>query len=253
MMENQNSADAVHTVGPSPERTCLLPRDIAFNIPAAYNPAWLGGDEVRSALLDAFSLLLPDGERFFIRAVNDHLKLIDEPQLRADIRAFSAQEAYHTREHELYNRILLCSGLSPESAYARVRDVLGLAKAKMTRLSVTVAIEHLTACFGELVFRHAYLEHAVSPYRDLWTWHALEELEHKAVAFDVFRRASADFFPGKAYFLRCTTLCLEIPGRFRWGKGQDLTRLGFPRAHHTLLRVHEALNSLLNILSIRAW
>lgn len=207
-MEDPKSAHAGLEAGVCPDRASFSPRDIAFNVSAAYDPAWLGGDPARSALFDAFSLLLPDGERFFIRAVNEHLKLINEPCLRAEIRAFCAQEAYHTREHELYNQALQRSGVALDSAYARVREMLGLAKARITRLSVTVAIEHLTACFGELALRPGFLDQAVPCYRDLWTWHALEEVEHKAVAFDVFRRASSGFFPGKAYLLRCVCLLL---------------------------------------------
>lgn len=208
MMEEPKCAHTRQEAGAGLERSSFPPRDIAFNISEAYDPVWLGGDPARTALFDAFSLLLPDGERFFIRAVNEHLKLINEPRLRADIRAFCAQEAYHTREHELYNQALQRSGVVLDSVYARVREMLGMAKSRITRLSVTVAIEHLTACFGELALRPGFLDRAVPNYRDLWTWHALEELEHKAVAFDVFRRASEGFFPGKAYLLRCVCLLL---------------------------------------------
>lgn len=184
-------------------------RNISFEIGDAPAPRWCDDDEARSAFFDAFSLLLPPGERFFIRSVHAYVDAIEDPDLLAEVKAFSAQEAFHTREHEAYNRALELEGLALEPIYARVDRLLDFVKGNLRRLAITVGLEHLTACFGHVTLKHPELLARSDPrYRDLWTWHSLEEIEHKAVAFDVFRHAAAHLPRWKAYLLRCGALVL---------------------------------------------
>lgn len=181
-------------------------RNIDFGIGAAPAPRWCD-NEVCTALFDAFSLFLPPGERFFIRAVNSCADKISDPTLKHDIKGFSAQEALHMRAHEAYNRALQQEGLALEDIYGRVDRLLGTVKGNIKRLAIAVGLEHLTACFGDLTLRHPeILENADPRYRELWTWHALEELEHKAVAFDVFRQVTSHLPGWKRYLLRCGAL-----------------------------------------------
>src|SRR6202011_5293168 len=58
------------------------------------------------------------------------------------------------------------------------------------RLAVTVALEHYTAIMAENVFRDGSLEQAHPTMRALLLWHAAEEIEHRAVAFDVLREVN---------------------------------------------------------------
>src|SRR4029079_15061731 len=61
----------------------------------------------------------------------------------------------------------------------------------ISNLALTAALEHFTATLAELLLtdedaRAMFGEPAA---RDLFVWHALEESEHKAGAFDVYRAA----------------------------------------------------------------
>ena len=61
----------------------------------------------------------------------------------------------------------------------------------LTCLAVTAALEHYTAALAEtlLTDERAQALLGTSEVRSMLLWHALEESEHKAVAFDVYRAA----------------------------------------------------------------
>lgn len=182
-------------------------RDIVFDLGESARPDWFEGDPRRSAFCDALSVFFPVGERFFIAAVRGYAKHIDDPVLKEEIRAFCVQEALHTREHEAYNDTLRRHGYDVDAMEARAAQALADVKSPLQRLVVTAAIEHLTATLAHLVLANPdVLARAPAPYRDLWTWHCLEEMEHKGVAFDVLQRATADLSPARRYGLRCAAL-----------------------------------------------
>lgn len=86
---------------------------------------------------------------------------------------------------------------------ARARRALGTIKPPLAQLAFTVAIEHLTATLSYLILKDPKLLEDASPaYQQLWTWHALEEMEHKGVAFDVYNMATKNLSPWKRYMLR---------------------------------------------------
>jgi hypothetical protein len=59
----------------------------------------------------------------------------------------------------------------------------------ITNLAATAALEHVTATLAELVLTSTQTQDSFGEdsVRNLFMWHALEESEHKAVAFDVYR------------------------------------------------------------------
>lgn len=181
----------------------IIPRDIRFGILANPTRHWLGGDFHQTALIDGLSIFLPEGERYFIRALKHYAGKLDNKQLAAEINGYAVQEAFHTREHEDYNRALAKLGYDVDRMEGPVRQVLRVDKDPVLRLAVTCAIEHLTATFSTVTLRHPeILEKAAPAYRRLWMWHALEELEHKAVALDVLQSATKKFPAWKRYLLR---------------------------------------------------
>ncbi len=203
-MSIEISADS--PAGAVPE---IIRRDIRFGVAEVSDPAWFGGDPLLTAFCDALSLFFPEGERFFIRSVRAYAERVTDPALRRDIDAFCAQEAYHTREHEAYNRAFCAGGLDLDALEAPIKALLGQPMTPKTRLTVTVAIEHLTASFACMVLGDpSMFADAPRPYRDLWTWHALEEMEHKGVAFDVLKQVAADMPPWKRYTARCAVLLI---------------------------------------------
>jgi hypothetical protein len=136
------------------------------------------------------SLTFPEGERFFMDAVKHYEKRITSPALRQEIVRFLGQEGLHSRAHELYNQWLRSTGLDTSAIEKRVEEGLGRVRQHRTpryQLAMTCALEHFTAMMAELVLENDDVRAAMDPeVRRLLVWHALEETEHKAVAFDTY-------------------------------------------------------------------
>lgn len=150
------------------------------------------GDLVLSHIAACLSAVFPDGEDFFVKSVRHFRDQVENPQLRREVAGFIGQEAMHGREHRLFNDRLHELGYPTKVIERWTRRGLGLrwrlAPAK-SNLAVTAALEHFTATLAELVLTkpevRALFGH--EEVRNLFVWHALEESEHKAVAFDVYR------------------------------------------------------------------
>jgi len=150
------------------------------------------GDLISSHVAAGLSAVFPDGEDFFVRSVRHFRGQVSDPDLKRQVAGFIGQEAMHGREHRAFNRRLDELGYPTKRVEwitkrgLAVRERLFSAKAN---LAATAALEHFTATLAELVLtseqtREQFGHAAV---RDLFVWHALEESEHKAVAFDVYK------------------------------------------------------------------
>jgi len=179
---------------PHPPGSSLQPRNIHFDLDRTAVRHWHGGDPGKTAFFDALSIMFPPGERFFIDSVKQFKDQISDPKLRQDVAGFIAQEHLHTREHVDYNRRLdrlgYRAGHLETKLSRRIKWAQSIFSAKR-QLAVTCALEHFTAILAnELLSDPAYLAQADPEFKRLWTWHALEETEHKAVAFDVLKSVS---------------------------------------------------------------
>ena len=179
----------------------ITPRDVHFDVDHARVTDWAGDDFVRTTFFNAMSIMFPAGERFFISSVAHYRPQVTDPKLLAEIKAFVTQEGLHTREHLAYNDAMQTIVDVPR-LYAGVASRIGFLKehfSPLTHLAITCALEHFTAIMShEALKRPEYLDEAVPSYRHLWAWHALEECEHKSVAFDVYRSVTK----GKSEWLR---------------------------------------------------
>ncbi|MET0386575.1 MAG: metal-dependent hydrolase [Polyangiales bacterium] len=158
---------------------------------------WMDDDVYLTALFNALSLVFPSGERYFmdsVRALRSHVR---EPKLLEDVRGFLGQEAMHSRKHADFNDWLSRFGINPAAVMARVDADIAQHKVRrspLQNLAVTCALEHLTTTMAEAwLTDDALRAQADARIRTLWTWHALEELEHKAVAYDVYLAAGGDY------------------------------------------------------------
>jgi predicted metal-dependent hydrolase len=150
------------------------------------------GDLVSSHLVTALSSVFPDGEDFFVRSVRHFRDQITDPVLKRQVAGFIGQESVHGREHRAFNAHLATLGYPTRFVERVTRAGLALRWRVLpakSNLALTAALEHFTATLAELVMtdeetRDAFGHEAV---RYLFLWHALEESEHKAVAFDVYR------------------------------------------------------------------
>jgi predicted metal-dependent hydrolase len=177
------------------------PREIsvrrpAFDFARVKSPHWFGGDPFQSHLLHALSLTFPDGERFFMDAVRHYVDRIDSPALRHEIARFLAQEAAHGKAHEAFNDWVRALGLDTEPIVEEVQENLRVARTHPPRaqLAATCALEHFTAILAELLFANDELRAQMDPEMlRLWQWHAVEETEHKAVAFDTYQAVGGTY------------------------------------------------------------
>lgn len=192
----------------TPEDLTVTPRDIHFPKESAKDRAWLGGDAVGTAVFNALSLTFPDGERLFMDAVRNYRPKLSGKLLK-DANAFIAQEAIHSREHVSLNAIMDRSHYPVEAIETELRTRLSFARSRgpMTMLAITIALEHFTAMMAELFLQeNRFLANAPEDITRLWQWHALEESEHKAVAFDVFTEVTKNWKPMARYGVRARAM-----------------------------------------------
>lgn len=151
---------------------------------------WFCGDRHLTRSADAMHLLFPAGERFFMRSVQHFGRQLEDPELKARVRGFVGQEAMHGREHREAFGLLERDGIEYQSFVDAFESTLMRREAvasPLMNLSVTCALEHLTATLGAQSFSDPFIQRAHPTMRDLMLWHAAEEVEHKSVAFDVYR------------------------------------------------------------------
>lgn len=175
----------------TPQNVEIVPRNRQFNIEEVLATNWHSNDAFKTAFFDAMSILFPLGEQFFIDSVKEFREKIEDPELQRRVRGFMAQESIHRREHQRYNEILCRARGVPlkkmEAVVERRQEFARTHLRPIQRLSATVALEHLTAILADATFRNPEgLDGAHPEMKALWHWHALEETEHKSVAFDVF-------------------------------------------------------------------
>lgn len=179
---------------PSPSARTVPTRPMEFADRLADLPKHFAadGDIVMSHVLTVLSSVFPDGEDYFVRSVEAARDRVRDPRLREDVEGFIGQESMHGREHRVLNERLAELGYPTRAIGAYVRWLTAFRErlqGERGNLALTAALEHYTATLAETLLgdptARAQIGHP--GVRDLLTWHALEEAEHKAVAFDVYR------------------------------------------------------------------
>jgi predicted metal-dependent hydrolase len=181
---------------PSPEP--IRPRAFPGRFDASIPKHWFAGSVFATHLANGVNLLFPAGERFFVRSVRAYLDQVkDDPELVEAIRGFSGQEGRHAQAHERFFEILEGQGYAIRpylKAYERIAYGLieKVAPPKL-RLATTAAAEHFTAVMAEnfLVDSDELDLHPVM--KELLQWHSAEEIEHRAVAFEVLQRVDPSY------------------------------------------------------------
>jgi hypothetical protein len=162
-------------------------------------------------MLDALSTLFPEGERFFVDSVKALRHHVKDPKLAAEVDGFIGQEAMHGREHRAFNEMLLGKGYQSTVKIERqLKALLGFVRRRLPRrqqLAATCALEHFTAMMAEALLRKEGMRGGMdATMRPLWMWHALEESEHKAVAFDVYEAAGGGYVRRAGVMLVATVI-----------------------------------------------
>ena len=226
----------------SPPDLSFTPRKPAFEISETLATDWHGGSAFRTAWFNALSCMFPIGEKFFIDSVRHFRSEVDDPRLLAEVTAFQGQESVHRMEHQRYNETLCAArGYDLDLIEKRLRDRLDWVRERFSarrQLAGTVAYEHLTAVMAhELLTNPAVTAGADEEIIRLWRWHAVEETEHKSVAFDVYtavggtaRERRMAMFMNTWYFFKdafgIVRVMLKADGKL-WSAREWLSGLNF--------------------------
>jgi uncharacterized protein len=174
----------------------IIPREkLDFDLNGDIPRYWFGGDPFKTRLFDALSTVFPEGERYFITCVRDYRDQVTDPKLIQDIKDFIRQEGQHGKVHGDYNQRLKAQGMQVDDVEAFTRNALfGVMRKRLPRattLAHTAALEHLTAALADLLLQAPHHVADMDPrMRALYIWHGMEEVEHKAVAFDVLQQVA---------------------------------------------------------------
>ena len=183
------------TILPTPADLSITPRDRRFGRSAAEPRLWHGGRAEATAIYNALSTTFPRGEAFFVESVRAFRDGVP-PRLAEEIKAFTTQEAIHSREHDAFNKRAAQAGYDLSMLEAQVEKRLAITRGKppIVSLAATMALEHFTAILAhQLLADPRHLEGADKEAADLWRWHAVEEIEHKGVAYDTWLYATRDW------------------------------------------------------------
>ena len=182
---------------------------------------WVPGDPFSTHMLNVLHLLLPAGERWFIQVVNEAEPLVDDAELKAAIKPFIQQEAWHAWAHKMVLEHLAEQGIdttpytdkleeslsalgNQHPGWPRVLQRWGLYR----RLAVAAALEPFNAVVGEWMIQNRGLDYAGADQTmlDLLRWHGAEEIEHRSLVFDVYQNLCGN------YALRALTMLFTGPG-----------------------------------------
>ncbi|MGB5076397.1 MAG: metal-dependent hydrolase [Sphingorhabdus sp.] len=189
---------------PADARPKIVPRGFRAVRNTLSERHWVRKDPYATAFFNALSAVFPHGETFMIRSLVPWVERVP-PSLGQEVNAFIEQEAGHSREHVAMNRGLVDAGYDIEPLDRKIRGFVKFFEdaSDMVKLTATMCIEHFTAIIAaELLKNKGHLEGTEDDLRELWLWHAIEEVEHKGVAYDVWKFASRDWNPVKRYMWR---------------------------------------------------
>ncbi len=176
---------------------------------------WLGGDPFKTRFCDAMSTIFPEGERYFISCVRDFRDQVTDPQLEQEIKDFMRQEGQHGMIHRQFNAHLKAQGIAVDKLEGLTGKFLfGVMRRflpKKHTLAATAAAEHLTSIMAEAMLESSDMMRAADPRMfALYAWHAMEEMEHKAVAFDVMQKVAKVWYPRRIQTLIEVTIAFNL-------------------------------------------
>jgi len=238
------NAKADLVITQSKSKLTIVPRRVKFDYTDIDSPTFYPENTVISAYWVGLSSTFPIGEAEFIRSVKLFENKITDPKLKEEVKDFATQEAHHSLQHKMLNKQFDACGYSTKKVEELMDKKLKERAAKWSaekRLMRTVAAEHFTAVMAHHALTHPEaLAPAPSSFRNLMLWHAIEEVEHKSVAFDVYvhcvgdmaklRRHYAYFafieFPMNMYFIT-RFLLKELGHKTTWKERKGMWGLLF--------------------------
>lgn len=197
----------------TPAAISIKPTRMDFTFDAKQVPDhWAFNDPFCTHFMGTLSTLFPVGERFFVDSVRALREHTGDTVSAKDISGFIGQEAMHSLEHVSMNNMLEAKGLPALRAEKFTLGLLNLARRILTprqQLAATVALEHFTAIIANRLLTDTDIMNNLSDeMRPIWMWHAIEETEHKAVAFDLYQNVPGSSYGERVVFQVLATVIL---------------------------------------------
>jgi uncharacterized protein len=183
-------------------------RKVNFKFEKPFPKHWYNDNPIATHFMNAQHLAFPDGEKFFIRSVKAFADVYkNDPELKKRVDNFIGQEGTHYAEHQKFWDIMESQDLQPMKFVNLFRKTAwdGLEtwiRKTLTKdrlgdklaLSVTVGLEHFTAMLAESGITQKEITGLMpQEMKDLFMWHAAEEIEHKAIPFDVLKKVDDSY------------------------------------------------------------
>ncbi|MFK4050394.1 metal-dependent hydrolase [Acinetobacter venetianus] len=204
----------------------LVARSVKFDF--SNSPVqWIPNDPICSHLINGINLILPAGEFWFCRVYNKTLPYLNNLILIDDVKGFIRQEATHARAHQTAQEFLKQHDYDLETSFKKINWIftillgdrpLGIKALEkkslehlwlVTRVGVVAAIEHFTGVLGQWCMDNTSWDKADPVIADMFRWHLAEEVEHRCVAFDLFKEMIPN--PVLFYLYRQFLMMLVFP------------------------------------------
>lgn len=183
------------------EPKSIIIRSIKPNYRESTDRYWFGGNPFITHFINTLSFQFPSGEEQFVKSVNHFKNQVTDKELRSQIKGFIGQESLHSKVHDDFNKWVIslvpdaeryCQAIAKRH---REENQKMIDRDPLLALSVTVGFEHMTAIMaGGLLRRPKTMQNMAPEVRALMIWHAIEEIEHKSVAFDVYKTMGGRYF-----------------------------------------------------------
>ena len=190
----------------------LKVRNVQFNFDKVQKH-WILNSAIATHFVNSMHVVFPEGEKFFVRSVRKFSKDIKDEDLKKEITSFCGQEGVHAREHQRFWQVMEEQNLEPNwfanflktTAFSGKYSYENISTSLLNKiqprlgdkfgLSVTTALEHYTAILANALFHEpiANNDNIAPQMLELLHWHASEEIEHKAVCFDVLKEVDDSY------------------------------------------------------------
>jgi len=176
---------------------------------------WLVDSAFATHFANTLHVLFPPGENFFVKVINKVISQIPNEKIKQDAKNFSAQEMQHSLQHKKFLSVLRHQGYNFNLLENVASQTMGYIEKKWPQklqVSMVAAFEHYTALFAKIALESDLLEHTDEEMKTLFEWHAAEEIEHKAVAFDVLKELDDNYILRAGGMVASTTILWGLMG-----------------------------------------
>lgn len=189
---------------------------------------WVNNNPVITCFYNALSTVIPEGEQFFIHSVRVLLDDINDETLKAQVKAFIAQESSHRAGHMALNALIRQHGYPLQQSESYIANMLKMVArifSPKQQLAITLALEHFSALLtDQFLLRCDLSTNMHADVRHFLLWHCIEETEHKAVAYDVYQTLYGSYVLRIGCMLLVTLLFIPhvalIQCRYLWHERQ---------------------------------